>query len=204
MNANGKTSGAILLRGAAAVLPDSASEDATVLVERGRITRLLTGGEEADVSSARAVDLSGLTLYPGFIDLHIHGSVGVDTLEASADDLFRVARFLAAQGVTGWLPTLVPAPDEDYARAVSAVEELMSRQHTGEPSHEVQPAARALGVHYEGPFVNQAQCGALRTRYFRTYAGPESLEGMPALRAHGAAHMITVAPEIEGGVELVR
>jgi N-acetylglucosamine-6-phosphate deacetylase len=194
----------LLLRGARVVLPGGEADGASVLVERGRIARVLTEGGAADLPSARVFDLSGLTLYPGFIDLHIHGSVGVDTLAASADDLLRVARFLAAQGVTGWLPTLVPAPEDDYARAVSAIDELMSRQRGGESSHGDAPAARALGVHYEGPFVNESQCGALRTRYFRTYSGPRSLEGLPTLSAPRAAHMITVAPEIEGGVELVR
>jgi N-acetylglucosamine-6-phosphate deacetylase len=204
---------AVLLRGARVVLPGGAADGASVLVERGRIARALTDGGAADPPSARAFDLSGLTLYPGFIDLHIHGSVGVDALAASADDLDRVARFLAAQGVTGWLPTLVPAPDEDYARAVSAIDELMSRQRAADSDSETSsdpssrddgPAARALGVHYEGPFVNEAQCGALRTRYFRAYAGPESLDSVPTLAAPRAAHMITVAPEVEGGVELVR
>jgi len=194
----------LLLRGARVVLPAGGADGAAVLVEQGRIARVLGDGGADDHPSARVFDLRGLTLYPGFVDLHIHGSVGVDTLEASADDLLRVARFLASQGVTGWLPTLVPAPEQDYARAVSSIDDLMSRQRIVESSHEDTPAARALGVHYEGPFVNEAQCGALRTRYFRTYAGPENLEGLPTLRAARAAHMITVAPEIGGGVELVR
>ena len=213
MSANGKASGAILLRGADVVLPGSGIEGAAVLVEGGRIARIFRAGEGAGTGAARTFDLRDLTLYPGFIDLHIHGSVGVDTLAASADDLLRVARFLAAEGVTGWLPTLVPAPAEDYARAVAAVDELMRRQRGDESSSAASSgslweddaaAARALGVHYEGPFVNEQQCGALRTRYFRTYAGPESVDDLPTLGAAGAAHMITVAPEIEGGVELTR
>ena len=202
-----------MLRGAAAVLPGSVVDEAAVLVEAGRIARISRAGESA--AGARTYDLSGLTIYPGFIDLHIHGSVGVDTLEASADDLRRVARFLASRGVTGWLPTLVPAPAEDYSRAVSAVDELMSRQRAADPesssanasaspSEDEGAAARALGVHYEGPFVNEAQCGALRARYFRTYSGPASLDDLPVPRRERAARMITVAPEIEGGVELVR
>jgi N-acetylglucosamine-6-phosphate deacetylase len=203
MSASGQTSDAIMLRGVAAALPGTEIDGAAVLVEGGRVERIFRAGEGGG-GAARSVDLRGLTLYPGFIDLHIHGSVGVDTLSASVDDLMRVARFLAARGVTGWLPTLVPAPEEDYARAVAAVDELMGRQRGEGARIGGDPAARALGVHYEGPFVNEAQCGALRTRYFRTYSGPASLDGLPTLGAPRAAHMITVAPEIEGGVELVR
>jgi N-acetylglucosamine-6-phosphate deacetylase len=187
----------LLLRGARVVLPDAVRENACVLVEGGRIARVFDGGESAPDARARVHDLAGHTLYPGFIDLHIHGAVGVDAMDASAAELGRVAQFLAAHGVTGWLPTLVPAPDADYARAVAAVDALMSAQS------ETARGARALGVHYEGPFVNAAQCGALRAAFFRVFGGPRSLDNLPRLAGAGAAHLITVAPEIEGGVRLV-
>jgi N-acetylglucosamine-6-phosphate deacetylase len=66
------------------------------------------------------------------------------------------------------------------------------------------PAARALGVHYEGPFINSAQCGALRPPFFKTFSSPSDLDSIPRVDAPGAVHMTTMAPEIEGGVELVR
>jgi len=129
---------------------------------------------------------------PGFIDLHIHGAIGVDTMEADAAGLGRISEFLATQGVTAWLPTLVPAPDADYARAIAAIEEGM--KSTG--------GARILGVHYEGPFVNSAQCGALRPQYFRSFVDSSALDNLPRLANPAAVHMITIAPEIEGGIEL--
>jgi len=184
----------LLLKGGRVVLPERVEEGATVLVERGRVARV---GTETTGAGARVLDLEGLTVYPGFVDVHIHGAVGVDTLDATADDLHRVARFLAAEGVTGWLPTLVPAPEDDYRRAASAVERLMNEQDSRPP------AALALGVHYEGPFVNERQCGALRTEYFRRYTSPRELEGLATVRLEGAAHMMTLAPEVEGGVALV-
>ncbi|HLM57978.1 MAG TPA: N-acetylglucosamine-6-phosphate deacetylase [Pyrinomonadaceae bacterium] len=184
----------LLIRGARLVLPGAVVEGEDLLVEGGRIARL---GQVPD-AEARVLDLSGLTVYPGFVDVHIHGAVGVDALEATADDLHRVALFLAGEGVTSWLPTLVPAPEGDYRRAVLSIERLMAEQD------ERPAAASALGVHYEGPFVNERQCGALRTRYFRRYDGPHSLEGLATLAREGAAHMTTLAPEVEGGVELIQ
>src|SRR3712207_5737795 len=97
----------VLIVGARLVLPDGVSEGGSLLVEGGRIARV-GGGAEAP-GGARVLNLEGLTVYPGFIDVHIHGAVGVDTLEADAEDLYRVARHLAGEGVTSWLPTLVPA-----------------------------------------------------------------------------------------------
>ena len=180
----------LLLRGARVVLPDGVSEGADVLVRGGRIASV---GESAGADET--LDLAGLTLMPGFVDVHIHGAVGVDTLDAGGEDLRRVARFLAARGVTAWLPTLVPAPVEDYRRAAAAVDELMQEPREGE--------ARAVGLHYEGPFVNERQCGALRTQFFRSYARPEDVDDLPTLDSRGAAHMMTLAPEVVGGVELV-
>ncbi|HEX7315284.1 MAG TPA: N-acetylglucosamine-6-phosphate deacetylase [Pyrinomonadaceae bacterium] len=187
----------LLLSDARVVSARGVVEDASLLIERGLITRILHPAESADVRADRVLSLEGLTLYPGFIDVHIHGAVGVDTLEAGSDDLHRVALFLAREGVTAWLPTFVPAPDEDYRRAVAAVEELMRAQE------ELPPASRVVGLHYEGPFVNERQCGALRTAYFKTYARGDELEELPVLSAEAATHMITLAPEVEGGVELV-
>jgi N-acetylglucosamine-6-phosphate deacetylase len=197
----------LLLRGARIVLPERVADGVTILIDDGLISRVSPDSQSSiGTRNAREVDLRGASLYPGFIDAHIHGAVGVDALTASAEDLRRVARFLASRGVTAWLPTLVPAPDEDYRRAVDAISTLMHEQDedaTSGRGTRRPPQARALGVHYEGPFVNTAQCGALRTRYFRTYEGASSLEALANIKDPRAVHMITVAPEIEGGVALV-
>ena len=66
------------------------------------------------------------------------------------------------------------------------------------------PAARAEGVHYDGPFVNERQCGALRTEFFRAYDDASKLDELPTLSSEGAAHLMTLAPEVEGGINLIR
>lgn len=195
----------LLLGGARVVLPDGIIDTAMIIIEDGRIREITQAGGSATARASQTIDLNGLTLFPGFIDAHIHGAVGVDTMEATTDDLSRVAQFLAHAGVTAWLPTLVPAPFEDYRRAANSIEQLIARQDDGETP----AAARALGLHYEGPFINSAQCGALRPPYFRTYTKPEDVRDLPVAHAPQAIapqaiRMITVAPEIEGGVELVR
>lgn len=159
----------------------------TILVEDGYISSIGV----ADVAGAETIDLDGMTILPGFIDVHIHGAVGVDVMDATPEALQKVSNYLATQGVTGWLPTFVPASDENYASAVAAIAESMGNG-----------GARVLGVHYEGPFVNSAQCGALHTEYFKTYSGPEDLDFLRVPR--DAVRMITLAPEVSGGVELVR
>jgi N-acetylglucosamine-6-phosphate deacetylase len=188
---------AALLRRARIVLPERVIERADLLVENGRIARIFETDAPAQAETHLTYDLEGLTLFPGFIDVHIHGAVGIDTMEAGEDDLHRVALFLAANGVTAWLPTLVPAPPLDYQRSARAVEGLMREQHARAA------AAHVLGLHYEGPFINSAQCGALRPAYFRTFETPGVLDELAILNESDAVHMTTVAPEIAGGVELV-
>src|ERR1700759_4150556 len=187
----------LLLAGVRVVLPACVLEEANVLVEGGRIARIYEDASSVEAHGARVFDLKGLTLVPGFIDFHIHGSVGVDANDTDADGLHDVARFLASRGVTAWLPTLVPAPAEESRRAVESIAALIRTQD------ERPPAARVAGLHYEGPFVNTRQCGALRTAYFRTFKDPSDLDDLPTLETEGAAHLMTLAPEVEGGAELV-
>lgn len=180
------------------------------------------------------------TILPGFIDVHNHGAVGVDVNSGTAEDLLRVAEFLAGNGVTAWVPTLVPDSDENYRRAIGEIDRLMEMQ-------EGRAVARAVGVHYEGVFASAHMCGALRPRYFKTYqagstTGPSAaknaaaatphiregsgekhpvsrskierlpprsyrkegrvFEGLPKLKR--GVHMMTMAPEVQGGIELIR
>jgi N-acetylglucosamine-6-phosphate deacetylase len=182
----------LLLQAAHIVLPDRVVEHANLFIDDGRIVGISESSSNEPLAAEATINLRGLTLFPGFIDLHIHGAVGVDTMTATAADLCKVSEFLATQGVTAWLPTLVPAPATDYERATQAISEATAS--TG--------GARILGVHYEGPFVNSAQCGALRSQFFRSYSSPKDLDGLP-LPGVDAKKMITVAPEIDGGLALI-
>src|SRR5262245_19715787 len=103
----------MLVRNARIILPDRIVQSASLLIKGNRIARILDG-ESVPPDEDGSIDLTGLTLFPGFIDIHIHGAVGVDTMEARTQDLFQMGEFLARQGVTAWLPTLVPAPVEHY------------------------------------------------------------------------------------------
>ena len=189
----------VLLKNATVALPDRELAGAAVLVTDGKIAAV---GSDLRDSAAEQIDLAGAILLPGFIDVHNHGAVGVDVMEATSDGLREVSAYLATQGVTGWLPTLVPGSDENYASVAAAVSEAM-RASEGKPERVSEGnRARILGLHYEGPFVNSAQCGALHVEHFKTYSKPGDLD---LLRVpEKGARMITLAPEVTGGVELVR
>lgn len=156
----------------------------------------LIAGVEPDIDpniGELSAAFNSITVFPGFIDIHNHGAVGVDVNEADVDGLLRIAAFLAKHGVTAWMPTLVPDSDDNYRRVIDAINELMLRQ-AGEP------VAQAVGVHYEGVFASEKMCGALRPEYFKRFTGAE-VGQLP--RLNGGVHMTTLAPEVDGGIELI-
>jgi N-acetylglucosamine-6-phosphate deacetylase len=193
-----------LLQNCCAVLPDRISQSASVFVAGGRIAEIIEA-PALQVKADTVIDLDGLTLFPGFIDVHIHGAAGVDTMEADVADLKTVSEFLARHGVTAWLPTLVPASSAHYNRAVNAISETIETQASTSNTQTTREnlAARVVGVHYEGPFVNSEQCGALHRGHFRTFTDVSDVDFLPTVKQSGAAHMMTLAPEIDGGIALI-
>src|SRR5687767_1017181 len=187
MNSNRKTSR--IIRGARLVLPGEVTTG-SIGIDNGRIVFI---GREPSATKTDVIDATNLTVYPGFIDVHIHGANGIDTMAADGEHLAQASVWLASKGVTSWMPTLVPGPVEEYQQAVAAIDQASGFKQ----------GARILGVHYEGPFVNSAQCGALRTQFFRTYSRTEDIDDLPTVQ-FPARHLMTLAPEVEGGIELIR
>ncbi len=194
----------MLLLNARIVLPDRVTEPSSLLIDGDRIARVFDAGSRPSIEDESIVDLTGLTVFPGFIDIHIHGAMGVDTMEASAEGLLRIAEFLATQGVTAWLPTLVPASVDQYEQAINSIEQVVAQTSVCDDRGDHRLKSVPLGVHYEGPFVNSEQCGALHREHFRTFRSRSDLDELPVLNTPGAVHMMTIAPEVDGGIDLIK
>lgn len=178
------------------VLPDGVLSEGAVLVEGREIKDVRStpfGASEAD----EVIDLNGRFLAPGFIDLHLHGSMGIDLMVASESELAALSRHLAHRGITSYLPTLAPTDDQGLLRAIDRVSQFIR-----EP---IDDGARILGLHFEGPFVNPDRSGALPVRYFRTFTSDAdaALFLEPSLAERVPVRMMTLAPEIEGGLMLI-
>jgi N-acetylglucosamine-6-phosphate deacetylase len=187
--------GELLLHNARIVLERSV-ERGDVLIRGDRIAQVFIGDRKPiGLSGIRLLDLGDAYLAPGLNDIHIHGSAGVDLLDADQGEIAVLSRFLLSEGITGYFATLVPTDERTYTSAIAAINSYIERQD------EKLTGARLLGIHFEGPFVNENRCGALQPRHFRTYDGdPRSLE----LFLQGCKTLMTLAPEISGGIDLVR
>jgi N-acetylglucosamine-6-phosphate deacetylase len=194
----------LLLHNASLVLPHGIC-DGGVLVRDGRIAEVFeTAHTPTGLRAHEKIDVRGAYLAPGMIDIHIHGAAGVDVQNADGAELVRLSEFLLTQGVTGYFATFVPADERSYQAAVAEINAYIARQDEASPR-----GARILGIHFEGPFVSHNRCGALQRKHFRTYDGdPRSIESFTADHhaeqpSHGA-RLMTIAPEISGGLELIR
>ena len=181
-----------LLKNLELITPNEKNICRNVLVSNGQIIKITDQSHNLDV--AESFNFHNLRLFSGFIDIHIHGAVGVDTNVADVNDFYKMAKFLAENGVTAWLPTFVPDSDENYRKGIAAIEELIKIQ-------ENEPIAQIVGVHYEGIFANEKMCGALRPEYFKTLKNGDEISQIPKLQK--GVHLTTLAPEIENGIEAI-
>ncbi len=151
----------------------------------GRITAI--EGKALSEAQARANGLP--LLLPGFIDLHVHGGGGFDTM-AGADAVAHIARVHARHGTTALLATTMTAPRHEIEAALRA---LAPHVHT-------RPAggARVLGVHLEGPYINPSQLGAQPD-----HATTATLAEVLALHALAPLQLVTLAPELPGHLQLI-
>src|SRR5580704_17541200 len=105
---------------------------------------------EANISAIESADASSSDyILPGFIDLQVNGSHGINVMSASADGVLEISRNLAREGTTAWLPTAVTAPIDHIEKVHDAIDGAIERQQ-----HDDRAGARILGMHLEGPFIS--------------------------------------------------
>lgn len=177
------------LIGCRAVTPQGIVDGLTITIAGDRIAAVEESGRTA---SGTTRDLHGLTLLPGFIDLHIHGAGGMD---AHAGEIAALAAFLPRCGVTGFLPTLAADEESRTVAALRASAATMAAQRDGAPG------ATVLGVHLEGPFLNPARAGAIAPEHMHP-AEPARLARLLDA-APGTVRLMTVAPDAPGVLELI-
>jgi N-acetylglucosamine-6-phosphate deacetylase len=185
----------IVLSGADVVLPEGIRSPATVVLEGDRIVEVTSGTRPAG-AGLQHFDLNGHVIVPGFIDVHVHGVDGTDTLD-SRDAVARIAANLPKYGVTAFCPTTV-------ACAAAALRDVLAGIHDAR-ERPAPRSARVLGAHLESNFINKDYRGAQPETFLRLPSAPDSTEILDEIeRAGPDVGIVTLAPELDGSLDLIQ
>ena len=215
----------IVLSGAAVVLADRVLSPGTLVIDEGRIADIRPDPPTGHADSHFA--FHGHYIVPGFIDVHVHGVDGIDSLDALAagDAIAAIAERLPRYGVTAFCPTTIACPPADLRRVLDQV-----RRARASPAPR---AARVLPAHLESNFINPAYAGAQPVSCLRSPPTDRSAKTSAERSADADARLkpsryedasdftasdilaeidraapdvgiVTLAPELEGGLDLVR
>ena len=205
----------IVLSGAALVLPDRILTPGTLTIDGDRIVDIRSGPASGapgrDAAGARAFVFDHHYIVPGFIDVHVHGVEGFDTLD-DGNPVAAMAARLPRYGVTAFCPTTVACRPDALARML---QDLRLARNTPRSR-----SARVLPAHLESNFINAEFRGAQPMACLRSpraaltrpptpgHDGPGRFSAADILaeieRAGADVGIVTLAPELEGGLDLVR
>ncbi|HXJ17478.1 MAG TPA: N-acetylglucosamine-6-phosphate deacetylase [Candidatus Polarisedimenticolia bacterium] len=182
--------------------PEEEISDGIVVVEGSRITALGHRDEIRVPAGAADYVATGLTVVPGFVDVHIHGAGGHDVMEGNARALDRIASAVARHGTTSFIATTVTAPVEETCHSLEGIARyIRAQEESGDTAENSRLAAEILGIHLEGPFISKARRGV----------HPPDAIAKPSVEvlekflkaSDGLVKILTLAPELPGAIPLI-
>jgi N-acetylglucosamine-6-phosphate deacetylase len=177
------------------IVTDNLIHKGTVVTIGDRI--MFVGGEEegerilaaASPHVFQVIDAQGGLIAPGLIDVHMHGADGAELMDGTREAVETMARFVAKNGTVAFLPSTVTALEEK-TRLVSQV--VADYQ-------DLEDGAEVLGIHLEGPYINEKYKGAQYGPAIRP-ASTSELEELHAVLGE-KLRLVTLAPEVPGSLE---
>ena len=171
----------------ARIIKDNSIFDGYTVLFEEKILRLMEGNALKGLEPEEVFDAAGRYLSPGFIDVHIHGCIGNDTMDDNESSLRNISKAIAATGVTAILPTTMTMDFPMIERSINRIRTLMDDA----------PGASILGCHLEGPFISEEYKGAQDGKYIRR-PDFKTIEGLSDV-----IRIVTIAPEEEGAEEFI-
>jgi N-acetylglucosamine-6-phosphate deacetylase len=175
----------MIFRNGRLIFPDGIGDGLELVVRGGQIAAIR---RQSDTSDDEIVDLAGDYLASGFIDLHVHGAMGRDTMEASPEAFRAICDFHATGGTTSLLLTTASAPLDAIVDVLNAVRDCRT------------VIRQVAGVHVEGPFIAKDKRGAQRAEFVQD-PSPAAIEQL--LQHVDVIKRITLAPELPGALEAI-
>jgi N-acetylglucosamine-6-phosphate deacetylase len=175
----------MIFRNGRLIFPDRIRDGLELVVHRGKIADIRP---QTTKRQRGVVDLAGDYLAPGFIDLHVHGGKGRDTMEASGDAFRAICDFHASGGTTSLLLTTASAPVDAIYNVLNAVRDSRTS------------LSQIAGVHVEGPFISKSKRGAQRAKFIQD-PSPATVEEL--LEHVDVIKRVTLAPELPGALDAI-
>lgn len=177
----------ILIVNGRLLLDNNIVDDKDLLIENNKIAAIGKG-----LSGDNVINADGNYVSPGFIDIHIHGSAGFDTMDGTFDAINAISKSIAKRGTTSFLPTTMT---EDKNKIKNAIKNVYKNKNHVE-------GAEILGIHMEGPFINPKQKGAQDEKFILKPTIDNFLELCGDYM--DIVKLVTIAPEIEGSLDLIK
>jgi N-acetylglucosamine-6-phosphate deacetylase len=181
--------------------PAEEIRNGVILVEGHRIAKVGSREQVNIPQGAAVIDYQDRTVVPGFIDIHIHGAVGCDLMEATPEAVAAVGKYLARHGTTSYAATTVAASLERTLNAAKGLGEIIRASNSSHVVSDKISGAQPVCIHLEGPFLNVKRRGAHPASQIQK----PSTELLARLldAAAGTARVLTLAPELEGALTVL-
>lgn len=164
-------------------------ENGSLLIEDGKIKEI----NPTKFNDDNILDAHGLYVSPGFIDVHIHGAGGFDTMDGTDEAINTIAKTIVKHGTTSFTPTTMTVSTEAIYKSMKVIKKLKEEGTEG---------ANVLGAHLEGPFISPEAIGAQNPNYLL----PPSISAYNEMvgDCEDAVVSITLAPEVDGAKDLIK
>ena len=162
-------------------------EKGSLLIENGIIKEI----NPSETNDSNSIDCNGLYVSPGFVDVHIHGAGGHDTMDGTFEAINEIAKTICKYGTTSFTATTMTMSTNDILKSMTSIKKAKLEGTDG---------AIVLGAHLEGPFISPSAIGAQNPNFLiaPSFENFKSMTG----DAMDSVVSITMAPEVAGAKEL--
>lgn len=181
--------------------PAEEIHNGVILVEGHRIAKVGPREQVKIPQGAAVIDYQDRTVVPGFIDIHIHGAVGYDLMEATPEAIAAVGKYLARHGTTSYAATTVAASLDRTLNATKGLSEIIRASNSSHVVPDNIAGAQPVCIHLEGPFLNIKRRGAHPASQIQKPSTELLAKFLEA--ADGTVRLLTLAPELEGALTVL-